>query len=158
MWRRARRLSSFATKCKFWWRVGWAQIPRYSRESPRRSGGLVVLFSALSTQQIPVDAEVQTQYQEAQQYLDVSGESGGIQDRQDVVLDKSTLIRRGAGLSSKGIFQRRQRTNPPGKLDPRAPKCGGYMEVRNPGPAEYEESTKYDEHHEEKVNCDDEIG
>jgi hypothetical protein len=124
---------------------------RIAATNPRWNGAV----RCAPAQKVPIDAEVQTQHQAAQNELDVSGESGGVQHRQDVVLDEITLIRRAACGGSERILQRRQRTDPARELDQCAPYRGGYMEVGHPSPSQHQQPAEHHEEHEYEMNCDD---
>jgi hypothetical protein len=152
-----RGLSAFGTKCKFCRACGGGADPtlfaRIAATDPRGNGAV----RCAPAQKVPVDAEVQTQYQAAQKQLDISTESGGVQHREDVMLDEITLVRRAACGGSEDILERRERADPAGELDHCTPYRGWDVQVRYPSPSQHQQSTEDHEEHEREVEDDDEV-
>ena len=68
------------------------------------------------------------------------------------------LVGRLARPSPELVFQRRERADASGQLDPHPPRRRRKMKPRDPRPAQHQETAEADEGHEEEVEDDEEVG
>ncbi len=107
---------------------------------------------------IAIDRQIYGYDKQAKDKLDVACQSGGIQHRQEVVLDESSGIATFTGLATKGVLQRGERTDPAGEFDGCTPYRGRYMQKRDLRPSQHQESACDHEHDESEVKSDNDVG
>lgn len=110
-----------------------------------------------SPQDVGIDYQIEGDDEYTECNLDIAGERGGVEKRQDVMLDEATRVSRTAGLAPEPVLQRCEGTDPAAKLDRGSPDSGGNVQVREPGPPQHQQPAEQDEEHEEKVDHDDKI-
>jgi hypothetical protein len=105
-----------------------------------------------------VDRQVSEDQSKPQCELKGSGEAGGIQDRQDIVLDEPAGVPRLAGTSPECVLQWSERTDPATELNPDSPYRGRDVEERKPGVSQDQKSAEHHEKHETEMDEDNEVG
>jgi len=101
--------------------------------------------------------EIEQQHQASQNDLRAAGQSGGIQRRPDVMLDKSAAVSSFAASHPQCNFERCQRANPAGVFDQHAPERGGKVYGCHPPPAQDEKSSENYKENERQVEYEYEI-
>ncbi len=86
------------------------------------------------------------------------GKGGRIDSWNDVVLDKSAGIARGARCTAQGVFEWRKRTDSARNFDEHTPEDSWKVQKRRPAPAESEKPTGHDKDDERQVEDKNEIG
>jgi hypothetical protein len=107
---------------------------------------------------VSVDGQVERDNEEPEYKLNVSREGGGVEERQDVMLDEAAGVRRATRLAAKPMLQRGERADPTSELNRGTPDRRGHVQVGHPSPSEYQQATQHYEQHEEEVQTDDEVG
>ena len=111
-----------------------------------------------SSQDVSVDDQIERDNEESEYKLDVSREGGGVEERQDVMLDEAAGVGRITRLAAEPLLQRGERADPAGELYRGTPHSRGHMQVGQPSPAEHQQTTQHHEQHEEEMQTDDEVG
>ena len=104
-----------------------------------------------------VYAAVQEKHQKPEDDLDLSGQPGRIQKRQDVVLNETGLIPRSAARFPEPLFQGRERAGPAGEFNQGSPNRRRKVEPRHPPPFQDQESSEQDKKDEAEVEKNEEI-
>lgn len=111
-----------------------------------------------SPQQHAIRSKIQQQHDRAQHQLRRPRQSERIEQRNDVMIDESTLVTGLAAGAPQPVLERCERTNPTGVFDQDAPNRRRYVKPRKPRPAEHEHCARDDEDHEREMDGDDRIG
>jgi hypothetical protein len=104
-----------------------------------------------------VDDQVGEQDQESEDELNLAGEAGGVDDRQQVVLDEAARIARGAGEAPELVFERGEGTETARDLDEHSPDCRWKVEQAEPPAVEGEQTAEDDELDDGEVGDDEEV-
>jgi hypothetical protein len=92
-----------------------------------------------------VEAQINTQDQEAQEYLQVSRQGGGVKEGKKIVLHEGGAVREGAALQPQPVLQRGEGADPAGKFDEGSPQEGRRV---HPGQAPPLQDQKPSQNHE----------
>ena len=103
-----------------------------------------------------VDGDVDGERQAAEHELIAPRQAVRIEHRQNVMRDEVALIARFAAGAAQAVFERRQRADPAGELDERAPDDGGDVKPGDARPAEREQPAEHDEDDEREMQRDNE--
>ena len=105
-----------------------------------------------------IDCDVNDDDHAGEDELDFPGETGRIDDRQEVVLNETLRVARLASLDAKEVLGERERADATSELDEKTP-CGS-RKVNNdePAPARRECGTQKGEHDESQMEKQDSFG
>lgn len=90
--------------------------------------------------------------------MNVRRDKTGINDRGNIILDKSAVVSGFAAASAKIIFPRRERTKPNKILNEKTPNQRGQMQFPNPTPIQNEQSAKHRKKYKAEMNDQNKIG
>ena len=107
---------------------------------------------------VGINGQINRYDEEPQQELDLSSERGGIEQRKDIVLDEAAGVGRAVRFATEPVFQRGKRADPTRKLDRGSPYRRRYVQVRDSGPPQHQQTAQHDEQHKEEVESNDDIG
>jgi hypothetical protein len=94
----------------------------------------------------------------AEDPLQLARQRGGIEDRQQILLDETGGIPGAAAAPPQPVLERRQRADPAGELDPGAPDRRRHVQPGDPGAPEHQQPAEDDEEHEREVDGDRRVG
>src|SRR4029453_4066140 len=98
-----------------------------------------------------VDQQVDENHEQRERELNFAGEGARVDDRQQVVLNESAGIARGAREAPELVLERGKRTEPPGDLDEDAPDRCGAMKEGEPPAVEGKKAAEDHEYDEDKM-------
>src|SRR5450759_142864 len=90
--------------------------------------------SALANEEPTIDCNVDDDDHSSKRKLDVPGEAGRVNDRDEIMLDKALGIARQARLDTKVVLQVCERTNATGELNEETPSGSWKMDNGYPAP------------------------
>ena len=105
-----------------------------------------------------VNRGVEDDHQCSKSELDLTGETGGIDEWQQIVLDEVPLIASAASRLSKSVLEGCQRADAASQFDKSTPGRRWYMKPWHPAPAQSQQAAERNEQDEEQMEQDDQVG
>jgi len=114
-------------------------------------------LSAPAREERAVHCKIEREDDRSEHQLYATGESGRIQNRQQIMLDESAAVTGFPSARSECVLERCKRTHPARELDHHSPNRRGQMQPGQTRAPQNEQPTENDEPDECEVNYDDEI-
>jgi hypothetical protein len=129
------------------------------RTSARWKGlGICLVRCAARIEEPAIDCDIGDDNQSGEHELRFPGESGRIDDCQEIVLNEALRVARLASVDAKVVLRIRERANATGELDEESPCGRGKMNNGDPTPARHECRTQESEEDECQVEQQDPFG
>ena len=105
-----------------------------------------------------INQNVEYQHRETQQLCGFSAKTGWVDQRDDVVIDKSARVVGRFCQFAQALLHWRQRTDAVGKTNPCAPGCRWDVRPCHPRPKKCKQAARHHENDEAEMNQDQKVG
>ena len=105
-----------------------------------------------------IDADIDQQYKQGEQVLNVLCQACRIDQRGKIVFDKPAFAAGADGLVAKPVFKRGQRADPAKQFDQDAPGNAGEVQPCKPGTAQYQQAANHNKEDESGMQDKDQVG
>jgi hypothetical protein len=115
-------------------------------------------FACPSAPDHHVNHRVEDNHQCSKYELNFPGETGGIDQWQQIMLDEVPLIASMTSRSSKSVLEGCQWADAPGQFDKSTPGRRWYVKPWHPAPSQSQQAAERNEQDEQQVEQDDQVG